>query len=98
MTIKLITAKQARLRFCDEEYIQSMKDVNLAILEASQNSHKVVVNILSGYRKGDFCNAYHVMRSLQEVGFDVILVHDSENGSSELTIDWSRNLEQKYGE
>ena len=85
----LITAKQARFRFVDDGYVQSLIAVNEAILAAAPNSHTVTLDIPTGKREGQLCLAAHVARTLQEVGFEVNTIHDPENGSSELTIDWN---------
>lgn len=88
-TNKLITARQARLRFVNEDYVQAMQDVANAILETSTGGHKVCVDIPTGKRIDDLSVSYHVAQSLRENGFDVIMIHDSENNSTELTVSWS---------
>lgn len=88
-----ITARQARMKFVDEDYVTAMIAVNEAIVAAAPSSHKACINIATGHRKGDYCVAYHVSKSLQEKGFDVVMIHDGENGSSELSIDWANKVQ-----
>lgn len=90
---ELITAQQARFKFMDDSFVQSIIAVNEAIMDAAPGNHKVTVNIPIGSRQGGFCSSYLVTQRLKENGFDVILIHDADNGSSELTIDWSTILE-----
>lgn len=90
--LELLTADDARRRYSNELFVNSIKLINVAILEASVSTHKVTVNIPTGVRKGDLCNAVLVAHRLSEVGFDVLMYHDQENESTELTIDWTTKV------
>lgn len=84
-----ITAQQARFKFMDDDFVQSMIAVTEAILAAAPDTHTVSLDIPTGQRDGKMYSiAYHVCKRLQEQGFNVNIIHDPENGSSELTIDW----------
>jgi hypothetical protein len=36
--------------------------------------------------------AYLVAQRLRENGFEIVMIHDPENGSTELTVDWSKTV------
>lgn len=80
--LTLFTAEDARRHFADKEYIDAIKTINNQVVLASRRSREVVVNVPMGA-------ALNVKRTLVEFGsFDVNIIHDPENGSSELTIRW----------
>lgn len=85
---KLVTARQARLQFVDDDFVQSIIIINQAILDAAPGSFETVVDIPTGGRTNGMCTAFWVAQRLRENGFNVIMIHDSDNGSSELTINW----------
>lgn len=84
----MITAEEARERFKNETYITGLENVLRAVEEACEAYHKVIVNIPTGFIHGDFTCAYHVAKKMERLGYDVVIRHDSENGSSELTVVW----------
>jgi hypothetical protein len=89
---KLVTAKQARFKFMDDDFVQAIITLNEAILDAAVSDHKVTVNIPTGRRENGSCVAYLVAQRLRENGFEIVMIHDPENGSTELTVDWSKTV------
>ena len=85
-----ITAEQAADRFQNETYITGFNSVMEAIKEACLTHHSCVVNIPTGRVQGDSCSAYYVMKKLCRLGYDVVMQHDSENGSTELAVTWGK--------
>jgi hypothetical protein len=80
----MITARQARLRFNDKDYVEAMVAVNNAILVASPNSHNVSITI----ETGRYNIPLQVKYSLERVGFEVQLDHDGESSTTEIDIRW----------
>jgi len=90
----MISARQARFRFVDEDFVQGMISVSEAILMAAPETHEVIVNIPTGNKgHGEWSVAYHVCQRLRELDYEVNCIHDPENGSSELKINWMRRLD-----
>ena len=83
-----LTAEQAFNSFSREEYITGFNEVMEAINEACLTQHQCVVNIPTVPLHGDFTIAYWITKKLSKLGYDVVMCHDSENGSSELTVKW----------
>ena len=86
--LNLVFAQQARQLFRERAYVDAIKIVNEAILDSARKSTRVVVDIPTGIISGGGCTAALVSKRLSEHGFDVIMHHDHDNGSSELTISW----------
>lgn len=84
----MITAHGARSKYSEDVYAQNMIAVNEAILASCDDSHEATLDIPTGVREKGDCAAYLVTQSLREIGFRVVMIHDPENGSSELTIRW----------
>jgi len=83
------SAQDIRGMYANDTYIQGLEAVEEAIKATAKEAHRVVVDIPTGTNSnGEYCEAYHVVKNLQTRGFEVNLVHDPENGSSELTIRW----------
>ena len=88
MNLKVLTAEEARDNYVEKNYLASLEDVAAAIASACEHSHEVVVNIPTGIHERWFSSAYYVAKYLSKLGYDVVTIHDNENGSSELTIKW----------
>jgi hypothetical protein len=82
----MITADQARANYGSDDYVESIRIVNEAITSASRTARRVEVNVPTGLSNPP--TSYHVAEGLRRAGFTVVLIHDPENGSSELTINW----------
>lgn len=83
-----ITAEQAFNSFANKDYITGYDEVMSAIAQACLAQHHCIVNIPTGHLHGDFTIAYWITKKLSKLGYDVVMCHDSENGSSELTVKW----------
>lgn len=80
----VITADKARSSYSEPSFIDGMAAVNNAILDAAPDSHEAVVTLTLTKTNP----AYRVKQALERHGFDVVLKHDNEAKTSELTIRW----------
>lgn len=78
----ILTASKARLMYADKTYFEALDKVNKRIKLAALTTDECIVDV-------PVKHGYRIKRTLVDYGgFDVKLVHDPENGSSELTINW----------
>lgn len=80
--LELITAQEARKRYAKPEYVETLRIVTEAILEASTGNREVVVAVSGSHEN------YRVLQHLRDYGYDVLIQQDPENGSHEITVRW----------
>lgn len=80
--LELFPATEARKRYAKPEFVEIMASVIEAITDACREHRQVVINVKQSHEVN------RVAVDLRDLGYDVIIQHDPENQSSELTISW----------
>lgn len=80
----VITAEDAQDMYAEDSFIQGMIAVNQAITAAAPSSHECKVTL----ETGDTNPAYKIKLRLERYGFFVMVIHNSEDHTSEITVRW----------